>query len=151
MKRLSDRDWRLTPQRRVVAEVLDHDRAHLTADAVYARAQRRLPEISLATVYNTLNELVAMGEVLEVPGVAGAKRYDANAHLSHHHLVCTKCGDVKDVLRDSGGLVDLLGAESDGFKVTGVEIVFQGVCASCEAAVAAAPSASAAAGSAGIA
>ena len=48
-----------------MAEVLAGEHVHLRADAVYTRAQRLLPEISLATVYNTLNELVDMGEVLE--------------------------------------------------------------------------------------
>src|ERR1700745_3205433 len=66
VQRLRDRGWRLTAQRRVVAEVLAGDHVHLTADAVYSRAQLLLPEISLATVYNTLNELVDMGEVLEI-------------------------------------------------------------------------------------
>ena len=66
VQRLRDRAWRLTVQRRVVAEVLAGEHVHLTAEAVYSRAQRLLPEISLATVYNTLNELVDMGEVLEI-------------------------------------------------------------------------------------
>jgi len=64
-----------------VTEVLDGDHLHLTAEAVHGRARERLPEISLATVYNTLNELVAMGEVLEISGAGGAKRYDPNARL----------------------------------------------------------------------
>lgn len=130
--RLRERDWRLTPQRRVVAEVLEGENVHLTAEAVHSRAQARLPEISLATVYNTLNELVGMGEVLEVPGAAGAKRYDPNAHVPHHHLVCTACGDLWDVMRRSSAPVALEEADRRGFEVTGVDIVFRGVCASCQ-------------------
>jgi Fur family ferric uptake transcriptional regulator len=130
--RLRDRDWRLTPQRRVVAEVLDGENVHLTAETVHSRAQDRLPEISLATVYNTLNELVIMGEVVEVPGAGGAKRYDPNAHLPHHHLVCTSCGELWDVLHRSGGSVTLKDSERKGFEVTGIEIVFRGVCSDCQ-------------------
>ena len=129
--RLRERHWRLTPQRRVVAEVLDGENVHLTAEAVHSRAQSRLPEISLATVYNTLNELVVMGEILEVPAAAGAKRYDPNAHVPHHHLVCTSCGELWDVMRRSSWPVTLRPTEQRGFEVTGVEIVFRGVCASC--------------------
>ncbi|MFE2439439.1 Fur family transcriptional regulator, partial [Streptomyces sp. NPDC059409] len=69
LERLRERGWRLTAQRRVVAEVLDGDHVHLTADEVHARAARRLPEISRATVYNTLRELVHRAEVLEVSTV----------------------------------------------------------------------------------
>jgi Fur family ferric uptake transcriptional regulator len=122
----------------VVAEVLDGDHVHLTAETVHGRAQARLPEISLATVYNTLNELVAMGEVLEVPGAGGARRYDPNAHLAHHHLVCTSCGELWDVLREVPSAVALAEDDSHGFLVTGVEIVFRGLCSQCQQATAAA-------------
>src|SRR3954451_8285177 len=97
LERLRGRGWRLTSQRRVVAEVLNGDHVHLTADDVHARAGRRLPEISRATVYNTLNELVALGEVLEVGTDARAKRYDPNARSAHQHLVCNACGTIRDV------------------------------------------------------
>lgn len=109
---------------------------HLTAEAVHTRAQARLPEISLATVYNTLNELVAMGEILEVPsaaGAAGAKRYDVNAHVDHHHLICTVCGDLRDVFpagQDGLGIA-LDPAARHGFEITGVQVLFQGLCPEC--------------------
>ena len=60
------------PQRRVIAEAMGGDHVHLTAERVLERARRRLPEVSLATVYNTLNELVSMGEVQQVDAGAPA-------------------------------------------------------------------------------
>ena len=71
LERLRIRGWRLTPQRRVVAEVLHGDHVHFSAETVHGLAQQRLPEISLATVYNTLNELVALGELQEVAAGEG--------------------------------------------------------------------------------
>ena len=124
----------MTPQRRAVTEVLDGEHVHLTAEAVYTRAHERLPEISLATVYNTLNELVAMGEVLEISGAGGAKRYDPNARLDHHHLVCTRCGDLRDVFPRGGNELELRPADRHGYDVTGVDIVFRGRCPKCRAA-----------------
>jgi Fe2+ or Zn2+ uptake regulation protein len=106
---------------------------HLTAEAVHSRAQERLPEISLATVYNTLNELVTMGQVLEVPGAAGAKRYDPNAHLAHQHLVCTGCGDLRDVFPGGEGALSLTEQDRHGYEVSSVQIVFRGLCPSCRA------------------
>jgi Fe2+ or Zn2+ uptake regulation protein len=131
LERLRASDWRLTPQRRVVAEVLDGEHVHLTAETVHSRAQERLPEISLATVYNTLNELVTMGEVLEVPGAAGAKRYDPNAHLPHHHLVCNACGELRDVFPSGEEALLLTEEDRHGFELRSVQIVFQGLCPSC--------------------
>jgi Fur family ferric uptake transcriptional regulator len=121
----------VTPQRRVVAEVLDGEHVHLTAESVHCYAQERLPEISLATVYNTLNELVAMGEVLEVQTGDGPKRYDPNVTVPHHHLVCTNCGTLRDVLMATNPDVELPNGERFGFEITGVDIVFQGICPTC--------------------
>jgi len=131
LERLRGREWRVTPQRRVIAEVLTGEHVHLTAEAVHAAAQKRLPEISLATVYNTLNELVAMGEVLEVAAGSGPKRYDPNVTVAHHHLVCTSCGMLRDVVPDEVSLQALHANNLHGFVLTGVEIVFQGLCPNC--------------------
>ncbi|MGH9299452.1 MAG: Fur family transcriptional regulator, partial [Acidimicrobiales bacterium] len=124
LERLRARDWRLTPQRRVVAEVLNGEHVHLTAEAVHDRAQQRLPEISLATVYNTLNELVAMGEVREVPAAGGARRYDPNAHLGHHHLVCTRCGELRDIFPRGVDRLVLEENERHDYEIVGLEIVY---------------------------
>jgi Fe2+ or Zn2+ uptake regulation protein len=123
----------VTPQRRVVAEVLDGEHVHLSAESVHLRSQQRLPEISLATVYNTLNELVAMGEVLEVSTGTGPKRYDPNVREHHHHIVCTTCGDVRDVHPGGAGGLQLDDADRAGFDVERVDIVFRGRCGTCRA------------------
>ncbi|MFE4975072.1 Fur family transcriptional regulator [Kitasatospora sp. NPDC056651] len=131
LERLRARRWRLTSQRRVVAEVLDGDHVHLTADEVHARATARLPEISRATVYNTLGELVALGEVLEVATDGRAKRYDPNAHRAHQHLVCSGCGTVRDVHPHGDPLAALPADERFGFTVTAAEVTYRGLCPAC--------------------
>ena len=115
----------------MVAEVLAGEHIHLTADAVYGRAQQLLPEISLATVYNTLNELVDMGEVLEISTGDGPKRYDPNTTAAHHHLHCIDCGTLRDVNPEGADLVALPPAEQHGFQVLDMDIVFRGRCPDC--------------------
>ncbi|MGW9176016.1 Fur family transcriptional regulator [Streptomyces decoyicus] len=129
--RLRRRGWRMTAQRRVVAEVLDGEHVHLTADEVLARAAARLPEISRATVYNTLGELVSLGEVSEVTTDGRAKRYDPNAHRPHQHLVCSDCGAVRDVHPGGDPLADLPDSERFGFLVSEVEMIYRGRCPDC--------------------
>ncbi len=131
--RLRLRGWRMTAQRRVVAEVLDGDHVHLTADEVHARAAERLPEISRATVYNTLRDMVLQGEVLEVATDGRAKRYDPNAHRPHHHLLCSRCGAIRDVRPTGDLLADLPPSRSFGFTVSEVEVTYRGVCPDCAA------------------
>ncbi|MCX4746852.1 transcriptional repressor [Kitasatospora sp. NBC_01287] len=131
LTRLRAQGWRLTAQRRVVAEVLDGEHVHLTADEVHARAVTLLPEISRATVYNTLGELVSLGEVLEVSTDGRAKRYDPNAHHAHQHLVCSACGTIRDVHPSADPLAALPDAERFGFAVSGAEITYRGLCPDC--------------------
>ncbi|MEV8531559.1 Fur family transcriptional regulator [Streptomyces sp. NPDC051211] len=128
--RLRERGWRMTAQRRVVAEVLDGEHVHLTADEVLERAAARLPEISRATVYNTLGELVSLGEVVEV-STGRAKRYDPNAHRPHQHLVCSGCGTIRDVRPAGDPLADLPASERFGFTVSQAEVTYRGVCPDC--------------------
>ncbi|WP_145872329.1 Fur family transcriptional regulator [Streptomyces capillispiralis] len=131
LRRLRQGGWRLTAQRRVVAEVLDGDHVHLTAHEVHARAVERLPEISRATVYNFLGELVSQGELLEVSTDDRAKRYDPNAHHPHHHLICVRCGAMRDVPPARDLLSELPEPERSGYTVFDVELTYRGICPHC--------------------
>ncbi|OPC81213.1 transcriptional repressor [Embleya scabrispora] len=130
-ERLRERGWRLTAQRRVVAEVLTGDHVHLTADEVHTRASRQLPEIGRATVYNILNDLVALGEIREVSTDDRAKRYDPNAHRPHHHLICTGCGTIRDVHPTADPTTTLPAPARLGFTITTTEITYRGLCPTC--------------------
>jgi len=127
--RLVARGWRMTAQRRVVAQALAGEHVHMTADEIFRSAQAALPELSLATVYNTLNDLVTMGEVREVSHARGPTRYDPNGAIPHDHLVCVECGDIRDVTPTRP--VDLAGDAQQGYELLGVEVVFRGRCPRC--------------------
>lgn len=114
----------------MVAEVLVGEHVHLTAEQVHDLARERLPEISRATVYNTLNELVVMGELLEVDVFDGAKRYDPNVAELHDHLVCDRCHAIRDVPRFGTPLALPEGARA-GYSVTAVEVTYRGLCPAC--------------------
>ena len=128
--RLRNRDWRMSAQRRAVAQVFVGEHVHLTPEQVHDLAQQRLPEISRATVYNTLNELVAMGELRLVEVAEGPKRYDPNVAEHHDHLVCGGCQAIRDVARavPPPAIAD---NARDGFMVTDVEVTYRGLCPAC--------------------
>ena len=96
LERLRGRGWRMTAQRRVVAEVLDGEHVHLTADEVHSRAVTRLPEISRATVYNTLNLFVEKKLIREVIVDPNKVFYDPNT-APHHHFYNVDTGDLTDI------------------------------------------------------
>jgi Fe2+ or Zn2+ uptake regulation protein len=89
-----------------------------------------MPTISLKTVYQTVHDLEAMGEVAVLDVGTGTIRVDPNVEHAHHHLVCTECGAVRDVLLDVADL--RVPARYRGeFRVDAVEVVFRGRCESC--------------------
>ncbi|HEX6423972.1 MAG TPA: transcriptional repressor [Acidimicrobiales bacterium] len=81
----------------------------------------------------TVNELVAMGEVDGVTASDGPKRYDPNVTDGHQHLVGVHCGDLCDVHPLGEHDLQLPGAESHGYQLVDVDIVFRGVCERCQA------------------
>ncbi len=131
LDRLRALDWRLTPQRRVIAEAMRGDNVHLTAEEVLAQARDRLPEVSLATVYNTLNELVSMGEVQQVDAGGGPTRYDPNTEDDHHHLLCLNCGDLRDVHPHGLDALEVPRSQRFGYRIVSREVLFQGYCSDC--------------------
>ncbi len=122
---------RLTPQRQAVFRALHDNTSHPSAESVYASVTAELPNVSLRTVYSILGELAEMGEVLQLELGTGSFRFDPNV-TPHHHAVCERCGTVRDVFVDHPD-VRPADAEGDGFRITGTEIVFRGICASCAA------------------
>jgi Fur family ferric uptake transcriptional regulator len=131
LQRLATRGWQMTPQRRVIAEVLAGDHVHLTADEIHEQAVARLPEISRATAYKALTELVALGEVAVVNVEGRARRYDPNVDRSHQHLVCERCGLIRDIHPSGQESLALGPSNRFGFELTGVDVVFRGICPNC--------------------
>src|SRR5439155_2430690 len=96
MERLALKGFRLTPQREHVYQVLLQERDHPTAEQVFMRAKKGLPDISMATVYNCLDFLVKCSLVKEVNLDRTAMRYCPNMH-EHCHFHCDECGGVFDI------------------------------------------------------
>ena len=124
------RGRKVTAQRQCIFRVLQDDVTHPSADVVYARARSEMETISLKTVYQTLNELAALGEVSALDVGTGTTRFDPNVEVGHHHLVCRSCGKVRDLHADFSFLTVPDGAE-EGFELGGAEVVFRGLCSEC--------------------
>ena len=94
---LRARGLRLTEPRRVILEAVRATDAHPSAFMVYRRVRRRLPHVSLATVYRNLRRLAAEGFLLERAGADGL-RFDGNTGR-HDHFTCLACRRVFDVCK----------------------------------------------------
>lgn len=129
-ERLRERGYAVTPQRRTIFEVLEGATHHPSAEQVFDEVRQRLPDVSLATVYKTLKELVQMGEIQELNYHGDRSRFDPRVE-AHSHLKCRGCGRLVDVLHDFGRFEVPL-QQCCGFKVERHEIVFHGLCGDCQ-------------------
>jgi len=127
---ISHNGHRLTPQRREVYEVLISERDHPTATEVFLRAKKRMPGISLATVYNCLDTLVDCGLAKQVNVDRDATRYCPNLQ-EHGHFVCERCEKVFDVPPAKSGGTEPFWQLSGNFVVTHAEFTLRGLCPDC--------------------
>ena len=128
---------RLTRARRIILEVVRASEAHPSAATVYRGVRRRLPRVSLATVYRNLRMLAAEGLLSERADAAGM-RFDGNTAV-HDHFTCVACGRIYDVpARRGRGLTARL--PHAGFEVLSRRIEFYGRCGRCRRAAGTTPS-----------
>lgn len=121
---------RMTNQREMILQELKKSKNHLTADELYERVKKKMPRISLATVYRNLEILSEVGLIgkLEVSG--RQKRFDWDTR-DHDHVHCIQCNRVDNIELDRTN-IDVAAPQSiSGYKITGYRLEFSGLCAEC--------------------
>jgi len=120
---------RNTKQLQVVWEAIKDDASHPTADQVYDKVRKRLPNVSLGTVYRNLQKLVA-DEKLQILMLGRSQRFDPLAKR-HQHFICEHCGRVFDVLVNTDDEIRPAKLPHAGFKVSSHQLAFYGACRHC--------------------
>ncbi len=126
-----ERQQRMTIQRKLILEVLQSTTSHPTADWIYEEVRKKLPRVSLGTVYRNLNVLKENGEVLELNYGSGQSRYDGNPK-NHYHFTCQICGAVYDVPFDVQNELNERAKEASGFVIYKHRLEFYGMCNECQ-------------------
>lgn len=121
---------RVTKQRQVLLDELCKVHSHPTADDLYQMVRKRLPRISLGTVYRNLDLMAENGMIqkLEVGGTQ--KRFDGNA-APHYHVRCLKCGRVDDLGMSLDLDVEHHAREHTDFTILRHSLEFSGLCPDC--------------------
>ena len=122
----------VTHQRQVVYQAVIASQRHHSPEEIYAAVRRRIPSISLATVYNNLRLFIECGMLREVTPHAATLRVDGNLK-PHHHLVCSRCKLVHDIEGDFIDLKRLSRQLPDGFDMSQPLIEVFGLCRRCSA------------------
>jgi len=121
---------KLTHQRLEIFHEVAKTGDHPTVEKVFTGIRRRVPTVSLDTVYRTLWLLMDLGLLTTVGPPRGKVRFDANLS-SHHHFICRKCGMTRDFLSRGFGRLKVPSAAKALGKVESTQIEVRGVCFRC--------------------
>lgn len=115
-------------QRDALLACLKATTAHPSAEELYSEMKKSFPNMSLATVYRNLNQLLSSGQIMNM-NVGGTEHYDANCE-THFHMVCKKCNSIVDIPH----FVDLKKMVNDMYnvKVENYSLIFYGLCNNCK-------------------
>jgi len=121
---------KLTPQRIEIFRELALTGEHPNIETVYGRVRRRMPTISLDTVYRTLDLFKRLGLVSTLRPLYGRIRFDANM-TSHHHFICTRCGIIRDFYDRALDRLDPPASADRLGRVESAHVELRGLCARC--------------------
>jgi Fe2+ or Zn2+ uptake regulation protein len=130
VERLRARGQRVTAQRVILYRVLRELGRHATAEEVLRAATPQLPQLSLPTVYATLDLLAELELVRRLAPHAGAVLYDPTPE-EHAHAVCRRCGSVTDLEGEFDSAPARAAARAAGFEPDGLDVAVYGLCARC--------------------
>lgn len=94
---LSEKGYRLTPQRMLILSVIEESEGHISAEEIYAAVVKKYPHVNISTVYRTLDLLKKLNFVTETDLGGGRFKYHPADKGHHHHLVCQECGATIDL------------------------------------------------------
>jgi Fur family ferric uptake transcriptional regulator len=121
---------RMTRQRRVILEELKRSTAHPSAEEVYEMVRKRLPRISLGTVYRNLEKLSELGEITKLTLGGAISRFDPDPE-EHYHIRCSLCDRVVDAPMAHLEHIEEHLSRKTEFKIIGHRLEFYGLCPEC--------------------
>lgn len=121
---------KITPQRMAVYKALIQTNEHPSAEMVFRKVKKVIPNISLDTVNRTLLTLSEIGAAFVVEGSGDPKRFDANLQ-SHQHFKCIKCKRIFDFHHEPFDKIEVPASISKKFTVLRKTVYLEGICNLC--------------------
>lgn len=130
----SDQKHRMTRQRQVILDEVTKDPGHPTADEIYERVRKKLPRVSMGTVYRNLDILASSGLISRIEPGLPQMRFDGKTR-EHYHITCIRCGNVQDAplepLGDTLNTLENALGRLTKFGIFGHRLEFMGLCREC--------------------
>ncbi len=128
---LKSKGLKLTPQRRLILDIIHDTHSHLTAEKILDYVQSRAPGVNKSTVYRTLELLEELGCVFKSE-IDNKFIYHHAEEGHHHHLVCRSCGRSIECNEDLFQPIDSTIHDKYGFKADLRHMVISGLCRNCQ-------------------
>lgn len=122
---------RMTKQRQVILEELRKVKTHPTADDMYQMLRKRMPKISLGTVYRNLEILSESGIIQKLDVGGTQKRFDGDVSV-HSHVRCIVCGRVADIDVTPNYNIEEEAQKMTDFVIYRHRLEFTGMCPECQ-------------------
>lgn len=122
---------RMTHQREIILQELHKCSDHPAADELYERVKKKLPRISLATVYRNLEILSEAGEIKKIEISGRQKRFDWDVK-QHNHIYCIHCNRVENIEIVGQKRLSAHPVNNRGYIISGCRIEFLGFCPDCQ-------------------
>jgi Fur family ferric uptake transcriptional regulator len=131
LETLKEKGLKLTPQRRLIVDIIHDATEHLTAEDIISRVQEKMPGVNKSTIYRTLDILEEGGCVYKSE-TQDQTIYHHAEEGHHHHLICQKCGKIVSCNENIFSTVEKTLSEKYGFQVSFKHIVIRGLCGECK-------------------
>lgn len=122
---------KVTESRLAVLKALG-SQPHADADSIFGAVKRELPGTSLQAVYGVLAALTAAGLLRKIEPAGSSALYELHVNDNHHHVICSRCGAVRDVDCVIGEAPCLTPSSDGGFAIHTAEVTFWGLCPACQ-------------------
>ena len=128
---IREKGLKLTPQRRLIIDIIHDAHSHLTGEDIIKHTQIRMPGVNKSTIYRTLDILERAGCVLKSKsGDHFIYHHAEEGH--HHHMICSQCGKIVECHEDVFKPIESILLKKYGFRVDFKHIVMNGLCGECK-------------------
>ncbi len=131
LETLREKGFKLTPQRRLIVDIIHDAHHHLSAEEIIDQVQKRMPGVNKSTIYRTLDLLEQTGAVYKSESNDRFIYHHAEEG-HHHHLVCGRCGKTVECSADLFGPIERSLVKRYGFSADFKHLVIEGLCQSCK-------------------
>ncbi|MFS0865014.1 Fur family transcriptional regulator [Fredinandcohnia sp. 179-A 10B2 NHS] len=125
---LKERGLRITPQRTLILQTIISLKGHPTVEDIH----RKLPYISLATIYNNVKLFVSLRILKELPYGNGLSKYELANQPNHYHILCESCGEIIDFNFPPLKELEHVACKLTQFKIRSHQMEVYGLCTTCQ-------------------